>query len=291
MRINGFTLAGAAALAALLNAAPAAAQAGCSRAQLEEFADGYIAGQAAGQLHAHLPFGEWVEYHENMKRSSLFSGIVGQKLEVAHHLRLLDEQACRVFIEAVVLEPKEYVIAITFNQGFFGVGGLKSVVTDEGDWLFDGKATYEYARREDWGVIPEDQRNSREEIIAAADAYLDLFNDKKVEVPWGTPCARLEGGIYTGRGQPDDTCNIGVPEGVPLVDRDYIVDVAKGAVAVFLRFGGPEGLPDVHTFRIEDGKIRYVHTVTNCGEQVNCGFPPLEEMLKNNPDMQPPPVG
>ena len=55
MRIKGFTLAGAAALAALLNAAPAAAQAGCSRAQLEEFADGYIAGQAAGQLHAAWP--------------------------------------------------------------------------------------------------------------------------------------------------------------------------------------------------------------------------------------------
>jgi hypothetical protein len=29
-------------------------------------------------------------------------------------------------------------------------------------------------------------------------------------------------------------------------------------------------------FRIEDGKIRYIHTVTNCGDQVNCGFPPFE---------------
>ena len=122
---------------------------------------------------------------------------------------------------------------------------------------------YNYARDPENSEPPAESRDiddliygaageTIEEIIAAADAYLDLFNDKTVEVPWGTPCARLEGGIYTGRGQPDDTCNIGVPEGVPLVDRDYIVDVAKGAVAVFLRFGGPEGLPDVHTFRIEE---------------------------------------
>jgi hypothetical protein len=290
MHKSGLALASVAALAALANAAPAAAQAGCDRARLEQMADGYVTGQAAGQLHGHLEFGEWVEYRENGELSSLYSGIVGQKLEFAHHLRLLDEQRCRVFVEGIVLQPKEYVIAMTFNQGFFGVGGLKSVVTDEGDWLFDASATYEYARREDWGIIPEDRRNTREEIVAAADAYLDLFNDKTVEVPWGTPCARLEGGIYTGKGQPDDTCNVGVPEGVPLVDRDYIVDAAKGAVAVFLRFGGPEGRPDVHTFRVEDGKLRYVHTVTNCGEEVNCGFPPLEEMLKNNPDMQPPPV-
>jgi len=136
-------------------------------------------------------------------------------------------------------------------------------------------------------VIPEGQRNTRAEIIAAADSYLDKFNDPAVEVAWGTPCARLEGGIYTGRGLPTDSCEVGVPSGVELVERDYIVDEAIGGVAVRLRFGGPEGLPDAHIFRIEGGRIRFVHTITNCQGEENCGFPPLAEMLERNPDMQP----
>jgi len=36
-----------------------------------------------------------------------------------------------------------------------------------------------------------------------------VFNDKNVKVPWGTPCARLEGGSYTGSGKPTDRCDVG----------------------------------------------------------------------------------
>src|SRR5690606_20082494 len=98
-------------------------------------------------------------------------------------------------------------------------------------------ATLRYAKREDWGVIPESERATRAELIAAADAYLDLFKDKSVEVPWGTPCNRLEGGVYTGTGAADDSCNVGVPENIDLVNRQYIVDETIGAVDVFLEFG------------------------------------------------------
>ena len=55
---------------------------------------------------------------------------------------------------------------------------------------------------------------------------------------------------------------------------------------VFLEFGD-NALPDSHTFRVENGKIRYIHTVTAC-ETENCGFRPFAEMLAENPDMQPP---
>ena len=55
---------------------------------------------------------------------------------------------------------------------------------------------------------------------------------------------------------------------------------ALGAVAVTLKFGEKKR-PDAHVFRIENGKIRFIHTVTNCGEEVNCGFPPLSELRAN----------
>ena len=257
--------------------ADAAYAQGCPREGLQEIADQYVTAQTNGSPFS-LPVGEWLDYYENEERSAAGAGIISQPLNVAWHLDLIDTRQCRVFVEAVTLDPKEYVIAVRLDKGYFGVGPIRTIVTDEGDWLFNAKKTYEYASKEDWGIIPEDKRNTREEILAAANAYLDRFNDASVVVPWGTPCARLEGGLYTGKGEPTDSCDVGVPEGIDMADRQYIVDEAKGAVAVFLRFGGEEGLPDVHTFRVEEGKIRYVHTVTNCGDQENCGFPPMDEV-------------
>jgi hypothetical protein len=135
-------------------------------------------------------------------------------------------------------------------------------------------------------VIPEDKRNTRQELISAANAYLDYFSDKSVKVPWGTPCERLEGSAYTGDGSPTDSCHVGVPDGVELTNRQYVVDPTIGAVDVFVDFG-KNHRADSHLFRIENGKIRYVHTVTNCGDQDNCGFKPFAQMLKDNPKMHP----
>ncbi len=278
--------AGALLAAALTISAPAAAQGACTREQLQENADSWIAAIERGTMFA-MNLGEWVEYSENFERGSL-GGFLDHPREVSWHRALLDTTTCQIFVEAVILdEERPMVIATQIANGFFGLGPFNNIVTDEGDWLFDAQATYEYARREDWSEIPEGERASRDELIAAANAYLDLFNDPSVEVPWGTPCARLEGGHYTGFGEPTDTCNVGVPSGVELVNRRYVVDTQLGAVNVFLEFGG-NALPDSHTFRLENGRIRYVHAVTNCLGQDNCGFRPFAEMLADNPDMQPP---
>ncbi|MGB3798139.1 MAG: hypothetical protein WA957_17795 [Alteraurantiacibacter sp.] len=274
-----------AASATIAIATPAQAQGACDRELLQGIADDWVAGMEQGTMMT-MKLGEWVEYNENFKLSSLGS-FLDQPREVAWKLALLDTMTCKVFVEAVILEgDRPMVTATQLGNGFFGVGPFDNIVTDEGDWLFDAEATYEYARREDWSDIPETERATREELMAAADAYLDLFNDPSVEVPWGEPCARLEGGVYSGRGEATDTCNVGVPEGVELTNRRYVVDEAKGAVNVFLEFG-ESARPDSHTFRMIDGKLRYVHTVTYC-EDENCGFPPLAQMLADNPDMQPP---
>jgi hypothetical protein len=81
--------------------------------------------------------------------------------------------------------------------------------------------------------------------------------------------------MYTGKGgpgvsAPEDSCNVGVPAGVKIVDRRYIVDEVQGAVTVLSRFGA-DANPDAHTFRLEHGKLRYVHTITVC-KKPNCGL-------------------
>lgn len=270
---------------AMTIATPAAAQGACDRALLQGIADSWVSAMQQGTMMT-MQLGEWVDYSENFRRGSL-GAFLDHPREIKWHMTLLDTTSCQVFVEAVVeSETGPEVVATQLGNGFFGVGPFNNITTDEGDWLFDAERTAYYASREDWSEIAEADRGTREDLIAAADAYLDLFNDPSVEVPWGTPCARLEGGVYTGRGEDTDSCNVGVPEGVELVERQYVVDEAKGAVNVLLKFG--ESMrPDSHTFRVEDGKLRYIHTITNCGDQPNCGFPPLEEMLASNPDMQP----
>jgi hypothetical protein len=72
-----------------------------------------------------------------------------------------------------------------------------------------------------------------------------------------------------------------VPSGIPLVNRRYVIDEEYGTVGVFLNFG-QSGLHDSHEFRIEGGKIKFVHTVTVCPTP-NCGFGEPPEILKQDP--------
>jgi hypothetical protein len=55
---------------------------------------------------------------------------------------------------------------------------------------------------------------------------------------------------------------------VNIANRRFIVDETLGTVAVFCTFGagnatGGSGAPDTHLFRVESGKLRYVHTLTH----------------------------
>ena len=274
------------AIAGLTCSAPAAAQGNCTRDSLKEIADSWVRAVEAGRM-TEMKLGEWVDYTENGSRASL-GAAMDKPHKIDWHMELLDTTSCKAYVETVILDPAHpEVVATQTGAGFFGAGPFTSIVTDKGDWLFDAQHTYEYARREDWSDLPADQQPTREQLIAAADAYLDRFSDKSVSVPFGTPCARLEGSAYTAKSKDEGSCEVGIPEGVKMADRQYIVDPVKGAINVFLKMGDKER-PDSHTFRMVNGKIRYIHTVTYCAED-NCGFDPFEKTLKERPEMHPDP--
>ena len=269
-------LGSALACGAMLTAAPAFAQFGpCTRADLQSAADDYIAAQTSGDP-SKMHFTLWVQYTEQNETASMANGVLSKPQKIDFHRTLVDAQSCSTFTEVIITDPAHpYVLGTIVTARGGQVGAVDMLVTDRDDWLFNAANTLKYSSAEKWTEIPEAERDTRETIIAAANAYLDLFNDKTVKVPWGSPCARLEGGLYTGKGapgvaMPDDTCNVGVPSGVKLVDRRYVVDETLGAVAVMLTFGNNQ-LPDIHTFRVEKGKLRYVHTITVC-KTFNCGF-------------------
>lgn len=187
---------------------------------------------------------------------------------------LLDTLACETFTEVIVADKSHpHVLGVRQRVVLGTVSEFDALVTDQGDWLFNADNYLKYSPVHDWGVIPVGARDTRETLIAAANAYEDAFLDNAVVVPWGMPCNRLEGGVRTGRDVPEDSCTAGLPSGMVFADRRAIVDPHIGAVVLLAKFTANE-LPDSHLFRIEAGRIRYVHTLTVCTVP-DCGFGPL----------------
>jgi hypothetical protein len=198
---------------------------------------------------------------ENKMTVAIADGILKTALPVAFHRNLLDVEQCESFSEIIITEGGHpYVIGTQLVVKGGSISAIDALVTDEGDWLFDAAGYLTHSKAEDWAILPAAQQISRDELIAAANAYFDLFNDKSVKVPWGTPCNRLEGGsAYTG-----GTCDVGVPDGITFANKHFVVDIPMGTAVGLVRFGGANGLPDSHMFRVPGGKIRYVHTITVC---------------------------
>jgi hypothetical protein len=240
---------------------------GCTRAALQAAVDSFIEAQKAGNI-SRASLAPQVKYIENMKEIKKEQGLWNTRLPIAFHRSILDVDSCRTFTEAIVAEgdtPVVFGARLKVKDG--KIAEIDSLVTRKSDWLFNADDYLKYSKAENWRVLNAPERIDRESLIKAGNAYFDRFSDHAVNVPFGTPCARLEGGMYTTKdfNDPKATCDIGFPEGkdkLSILERNYVVDVDMGTVNIFCRFGNPPGAPDSHTFRLVNGKIRYVHTLT-----------------------------
>ena len=254
---------------AALTPAVGSAQISCVRGGLQRAVNLYIEAQTKGDVSG-LPLATGVGYFENMAAVAIDGGIISTPLKIDHHFSLLDESTCQTFTEVIVTDPaKPYVLGTRLRVNHDKIAEIEIVWTTTGYWLFNAEAYLQYSSSENWGPIAAEQRDSRGTLVSAANAYLDAFLEGKIDlVPWGFPCVRVEGGAYTGRGTPTDSCEAGVPSGVNIANRRFVVDEALGSVVVFCTFGaggptGGSGAPDTHLFRVENGKLRYVHTITH----------------------------
>ncbi len=242
----------------------------CTRASLQSAADSYIAAQRAGNPDL-MPLANGVKYVENMVASSIDRSIISLALPIAFHRSFLDVDACKTFTEVIVTEGEHpYVMGIRLELQKDKIKEINAIVTDEGDWEFNADSYFKASSNEDWSVLPQDQRVDRQTLINAANAYFDMFTYQDIKVPWGIPCARLEGGKYTGDG-PRASCKVGIPlEGIEIVNRSFVVDVDMGTINTFSRFGvtdsprfgKTDGLPDSHTLRLVKGKLRFIHSMS-----------------------------
>jgi hypothetical protein len=243
------------------------AQISCSRDGLQRAVDLYIAAQTRGDTSG-LPLATGLGYMENVAPASITTGLIATPMKIDHHRSLLDTATCQTFTEVIVTnKEKPYVLGTRLRVNRDKIVEIEILWTTTGYWLFNADAYLRYSSSEQWDSIPAGKRDTRETLVAAANAYLDAFLEgKKDLVPWGYPCNRTEGGAHTGNGSPTDSCDVGVPSGVNIANRRFIVDETIGSVQVFCTFGagnGGSGAPDSHLFRLDNGKLHYVHTLTH----------------------------
>jgi len=245
------------------------AQVSCTRGGLQRATDMYIEAQTQGDI-AGLPLANGLGYQENIATADITKSIINTPMHIDHHRSIFDTDSCQSFTEVIVTDKENpYVMGVRIRVNHELIAEIETLWTTTGYWLFDADAYLKYSSAENWGPIPAADRDSRGTLVAAANAYLDAFLEGKIDqVPWGFPCVRVEGGAYTGKDSPADSCEVGVPAGVNIANRRFVVDEVTGTVQVFCTFGagdpnGGSGAPDSHLFRVENGKLRYAHTLTH----------------------------
>jgi hypothetical protein len=249
--------------------APAQLALSCTRGGLQRAVNLYVEAQKKGDLSG-LPLARGVGYWENIAPADITKGIVNKAMKIDHHRSFLDTDSCQTFTEVIVTDKAApYVLGTRLRVNHDKIAEVEIIWTTTGYWLFNADNYLKYSSAEKWDPIPADRRDTRGTLVSAANAYLDAFLEQKLDlVPWGFPCERVEGGMYTGKGLPTDSCEVGVPGNVNIANRRFVVDEVMGTVLVLCTFGaggpnGGSGAPDSHLFRVENGKLRYVHTLTH----------------------------
>jgi len=245
----------------------------CDQTNLTNAADAYVAAQTAGLLDPLLNFlaTNWT-YQENNKEMNPQKGVISKAMKIDHRRTNIDTIACASYTELIITDTSNpYVIGTQIRHDMnMQITMIDSIASTTNSWLFDANKTLQHVLEEKWDPIPIVNRNSRDVIQAAGDAYLDMWSNATAAdaVPWGEPCTRLEGSAYTGSGKPTDSCKPGIPSNhsqAPNTHRRYVVDENMGSVSILCLWEHMMMAADSHEFRLEGGKLRYVHTMTVCG--------------------------
>jgi hypothetical protein len=255
---------------------------GCTRDGLQAAVNTYLAALKAGDPSL-MPTTSSTQYVINDQSTTIAAGQghFQYALDPDFHRDFFDVDACRSFSEVICSTwSHPYVLMVVLTVSGSQISKYYVVETDAGDWSFDAAKYLTRSKSEDWSVIPEADRISRADLEAGAKLYFTFWGDKTAKVPWGDPCARLEGGSF---GAFDSalldtydatnlwgSCSVGIPDqGFAPQPREALVDVDLGTVDLLLNLGGS----DSHMFRFKKDAslqprtgfgygMRYVHTLT-----------------------------
>ncbi|HVW71033.1 MAG TPA: hypothetical protein VHB68_18770 [Steroidobacteraceae bacterium] len=138
-------------------------------------------------------------------------------------------------------------------------------------------------------LLPEDERISRQDLIATANKYFDVVSGviNYRDVPWHPECHRVELGVFTVSSELNPGSCGGEFQN-PRVKwivknrRMYVVDVERGVVAAVANFTSPPEYPEnnasvaFEVFKVQDGLIRHIEAMfRGNSSQSHSGWPDL----------------
>lgn len=236
----------------------------CQWSALRMQTDIYIESQTYGEVDPMLVSNSPL-YRENYKQRDINTSFLTTPLKVDYARTFVDQQDCKTYTQLIVTDPKNpYIIGTQISFNDTGIRGLKAKIIDvvisrpATEPQFNATKTLAYVDAEDWSAIVTAKQDGRDLLKVVANSYLDLWSGNgNFELPWGTPCARLEGSEYY-----TEECQPVSLNGKANTDRRYVIDEGLGAVSVFSKGGSDGTLLDIHEFRLVQGKLRYVHHFT-----------------------------
>ena len=139
--------------AVLLAPAASFAQVACTRDGLQAATNLYIEAQSKGDPSG-MPLANGLAYIENMQVVDIKSGVIQKPLKMDFHRTLIDTATCQTFTEVIVTDKSHpYVIGTRLRVNHDKIVEIESMVTQQGDWLFNADNYYKWSPGEDWGVI------------------------------------------------------------------------------------------------------------------------------------------
>ena len=249
------------ALTAIMGAASAA---DCTREGLLATANSYVSAQLAGSLDG-LKLTSDFKYQENNKAADIKKSILVQPLKIDLNRSTADTVACAsytMFISTTGTKP--YVVSTQLRHtgnDTSSIALVDSIIATTGSLFFNAQKTLGYIKAQNWGTIEPSKRASRETLKKYGDGYLDMWTDAKAagSLQWGSDCERVEGSQFT------KPCGVSLPKGGSSKNngnRRYVIDETIGSVDILCSFDSLGNYADSHETRVEDGKVKYVHTVT-----------------------------
>jgi hypothetical protein len=237
----------------------------CTREGLLAAANSYLAVQASGNINSLSLVSSNFTYQENNSPANIATGLLSQPLKIDLNRSSADTVACAsytMFISSTGSKP--YVVGTQIRHvgnDTASIALIDTIAATTGDLFFDAAKTLGYIQQESWGGIEPSQQPSRDLLRRVGDAYLDMWTNATAAdtIPWGTDCERVEGSMLT------KPCGASLPHGGSAKengDRRYVIDEVLGSVDVLCAFDSLGNMPDSHNIRIEQGKVKYVHTIT-----------------------------
>lgn len=260
----------------------------CTREGLRALVDDYFDALAAHDATL-LPLASEVKFTENAEQIELGEGLWRKAGPVRFKRSALDTERCGMHTQAVLDEDGVPVIfSVRLQLVDDQIAEIETYIAREGDYFFfssEGLVESDNAGVSEvqWeALVPEDQRNTRDELNKIADLYFDSFGPEGYVAPMFRDCYRWENGVQTTFG---GDCSFGLPpEGQAttgnITNRRYpIADVEAGIAIGYVFFGGAL---DIHMFKIIDSEIRLIQAVVTASGHTSSGW---EEQVEGAVDV------